>query len=29
MMASVFVIFGSLLTDVLYRWLDPRMRDER
>ena len=27
MMASVFVIAGSLLTDVLYRWLDPRMRD--
>lgn len=28
LMASVFVIAGSLLTDVMYRWLDPRMRDE-
>lgn len=27
-MASVFVVAGSLLTDVLYRWLDPRSRDE-
>ncbi len=28
LMASVFVVAGSLLADVLYRWLDPRMRDE-
>jgi peptide/nickel transport system permease protein len=27
LMASVFVIAGSLLSDILYRWLDPRMRD--
>ena len=28
LMASVFVVAGSLLADVLYRALDPRMRDE-
>ena len=27
LMASVFVIAGSVLSDVLSRWLDPRMRD--
>ena len=26
---SVFVVAGSILSDVLYRWLDPRLRDER
>ena len=29
LMASVFVVAGSILADLLYRWLDPRMRDER
>jgi peptide/nickel transport system permease protein len=29
LMASVFVVTGSILADLLYRWLDPRMRDER
>ncbi len=28
LMGSVFVIAGSLLADVLYRAIDPRMRDE-
>lgn len=28
LMASVFVIAGSLIADILYRWLDPRLRDE-
>jgi peptide/nickel transport system permease protein len=27
LMASVFVVAGSVLADILYRWLDPRMRD--
>lgn len=27
-LASVFVVIGSIVADVLYRWLDPRMRDE-
>jgi len=27
LMASIFVIAGSVLSDILYRWLDPRMRD--
>jgi peptide/nickel transport system permease protein len=26
---SVFVVAGSILSDFLYRWLDPRLRDER
>jgi peptide/nickel transport system permease protein len=25
---STFVIVGSILADVTYRWLDPRLRDE-
>ena len=29
LMASVFVVAGSILADLLYRWLDPRMRNER
>lgn len=29
LMASVFVVTGSILADLLYRSLDPRMRDER
>lgn len=28
LMGSVFVIVGSLLADILYRAMDPRMRDE-
>ena len=28
LMASVFVVAGSLVADILYRWLDPRLRDE-
>ena len=28
LMASVFVVAGSLIADILYRWLDPRLRDE-
>ena len=28
-MGSTFVVAGSILADVLYRWLDPRLRDER
>jgi peptide/nickel transport system permease protein len=28
-MGSAFVVAGSILADVLYRWLDPRLRDER
>ena len=28
LMASVFVVAGSIMSDLLYRWLDPRMRDE-
>ena len=26
---AAFVVIGSLLADALYRWLDPRLRDER
>lgn len=26
---SAFVVVGSIIADVLYRWLDPRLRDER
>jgi peptide/nickel transport system permease protein len=26
---SAFVVTGSIIADVLYRWLDPRLRDER
>jgi peptide/nickel transport system permease protein len=29
LMASVFVVTGSIMADLLYRVLDPRMRDER
>jgi len=28
LMGSVFVVAGSMLADILYRSLDPRMRDE-
>ena len=28
LLASAFVVAGSILADVLYRWLDPRLRDE-
>jgi peptide/nickel transport system permease protein len=28
LLGSVFVIVGSILADVLYRALDPRLRDE-
>lgn len=28
-LGAAFVVMGSLLADALYRWLDPRMRDER
>jgi peptide/nickel transport system permease protein len=28
-MGSAFVVAGSILADILYRWLDPRLRDER
>jgi peptide/nickel transport system permease protein len=28
-LASAFVVAGSILADALYRWLDPRLRDER
>jgi len=29
LIGSIFVVTGSILADVLYRWFDPRMRDER
>lgn len=29
LLGSTFVIVGSILADVTYRWLDPRLRDER
>lgn len=29
LLGSTFVIVGSILSDVAYRWLDPRLRDER
>jgi peptide/nickel transport system permease protein len=29
LMASVFVVTGSIMADLMYRVLDPRMRDER
>jgi peptide/nickel transport system permease protein len=29
LLGSTFVIVGSMLADVTYRWLDPRLRDER
>jgi peptide/nickel transport system permease protein len=29
LLGSVFVVTGSILADVAYRWLDPRLRDER
>lgn len=29
LLGSTFVIIGSILADVAYRWLDPRLRDER
>jgi peptide/nickel transport system permease protein len=29
LLASAFVVFGSILSDVLYRWLDPRLHSER
>jgi len=29
LLGSTFVVAGSILADVLYRWFDPRMRDER
>lgn len=29
LIGSVFVVVGSIVADVLYRWFDPRMRDER
>jgi peptide/nickel transport system permease protein len=28
-LGSVFVVAGSILADVMYRLLDPRLRDER
>jgi len=28
-LGSAFVVTGSIAADVLYRWLDPRIRDER
>jgi peptide/nickel transport system permease protein len=28
-LGSAFVVTGSILADGLYRWLDPRLRDER
>lgn len=28
-LGSAFVVTGSIVADVLYRWLDPRLRDER
>ena len=29
LLGSMFVIIGSIIADVSYRWLDPRLRDER
>ena len=29
LLGSTFVIVGSIFADVAYRWLDPRLRDER
>ncbi|MEO5903522.1 MAG: ABC transporter permease [Gemmatimonadaceae bacterium] len=29
LLASTFVVLGSILSDVLYRWLDPRLHSER
>jgi peptide/nickel transport system permease protein len=29
LLGSTFVVIGSILSDVAYRWLDPRLRDER
>lgn len=28
-LGSVFVVTGSIIADAMYRWLDPRHRDER
>ena len=28
-LGSAFVVTGSIAADLLYRWLDPRLRDER
>jgi peptide/nickel transport system permease protein len=28
-LGSAFVVTGSIVADLLYRWLDPRLRDER
>jgi peptide/nickel transport system permease protein len=28
LLGSVFVVIGSILADLLYRWVDPRTRDE-
>jgi peptide/nickel transport system permease protein len=28
-LGSAFVVAGSIVADLLYRWLDPRLRDER
>ena len=28
-LGAAFVVVGSLIADTLYRWLDPRLRDER
>lgn len=29
LLASTFVVLGSILSDVLYRWLDPRLHSDR
>ncbi len=29
LLGSTFVVIGSIIADVSYRWLDPRLRDER
>lgn len=29
LLGSIFVVIGSIIADVGYRWLDPRLRDER
>ncbi|MEP6508997.1 MAG: ABC transporter permease [Gemmatimonadales bacterium] len=29
LLASTFVVLGSVLSDVLYRWLDPRLHSDR
>ncbi len=28
-LGSAFVVTGSIIADLMYRWLDPRLRDER